>query len=140
MIHVVDGPNMNLLGQREPEIYGKKTLKDLRRELEDIAFCNGSEISFFQSNHEGDLIDYLQEADPEDKIILNPGALAHTSISLRDCIMAIKAVVVEVHISNIFARETFRRKSILSSACAGIITGFGTDGYKMALKWLLERE
>jgi len=139
MIHVVNGPNLNLLGQRETGIYGRKTLKEIERELEDIAFCNSCEISFFQSNHEGDIIDYLQEADNEDKIILNPGGLGHTSVSLRDCIAAIEADVVEVHISNIHARESFRRRSLLSPVCRGVICGFGTDVYKMALNWLIGR-
>lgn len=139
MIHVVNGPNLNLLGQRETGIYGSKKLADLQHELEDIAFCSNCEIGFFQSNHEGDIIDYLQEAAAEDRIILNPGGLGHTSVSLRDCIAAIKADVVEVHISNIYARESFRRRSLISPVCVGVISGFGTDVYKMALNWLLGR-
>lgn len=139
MIHVVNGPNLNLLGLRETGIYGRKSLTEIQRELEDIAFCNSCEISFFQSNHEGDLLDYLQEAKAEDKIILNPGGLAHTSVSLRDCIAAIEPLVVEVHISNIHARENFRRRSMISPVCAGVICGFGSDVYKMALNWLIGR-
>lgn len=139
MIHVVNGPNLNLLGLRETGIYGRKSLTEIQRELEDIAFCNSCEISFFQSNHEGDLLDYLQEAKAEDKIILNPGGLAHTSVSLRDCIAAIEPLVFEVHISNIHARENFRRRSLVSPVCAGVICGFGSDVYKMALNWLIGR-
>lgn len=140
MIHVVNGPNLNLLGARENSIYGKKTLAEIQRELEDIAFCNGEELGLFQSNHEGELIDYLQGVRAKEKVILNPGGLGHTSVSLRDCIAAIQPEVVEVHISNIFARESFRQKSLLSPVCVGVISGFGPDVYKIALNWFLERE
>lgn len=139
MIHVVNGPNLNLLGQRETSIYGRKTLNEIKRELEDIAFCNSCEIEFFQSNHEGDILDYLQETGAEDKIILNPGGLSHTSVCLRDCIAAIEAEVVEVHISNIYARDSIRRRSLISPVCVGVICGFGPDAYKMALNWLIGR-
>lgn len=140
MIHVVNGPNLNLLGTREPEIYGRTTLKEICSELEEIAFCNSEQLSFFQSNHEGEIIDYLQKLGDKDSVILNPGALAHYSIALRDCISAIDAEVIEVHISNIAAREPFRQTSVLSAVCCGVISGFGTDVYRMALNWFLERE
>jgi len=140
MIHVVNGPNLNLLGTREPEIYGSATLKEICHELEEIAFCNSEQISFFQSNHEGEIIDYLQKLTDQDSVILNPGALAHYSIALRDCIGSVKAEVVEVHISNIAAREPFRQNSIITAVCCGVISGFGTDVYRMALNWFLERE
>ncbi len=140
MIHVVNGPNLNLLGTREPGIYGKTTLKEICSELEEIAFCNSEQISFFQSNHEGEIIDYLQKLAETDRVILNPGALAHYSIALRDCISAIKAEVVEIHISNIAAREPFRQNSVISAVCCGVISGFGADVYRMALNWFLERE
>lgn len=140
MIHVVNGPNLNLLGKREPGIYGNRTLKDLCEELEELAFCNSAQISFFQSNHEGEIIDYLQKMTADDQVILNPGGLAHGSISLRDCVAAIDAEVVEVHISNIAAREFFRQTSIISPVCRGVISGFGTDVYRMALSWFIERE
>ena len=139
MIHVVNGPNLNMLGQRETGIYGSKTLAEVNAELEQIAVAHGSKICFFQSNHEGEIIDYLQGLAKNDKIILNPGGLGHTSVSLRDCIAAIEAEVFEVHISNIYSRESFRRRSMLSPVCLGIICGFGTDVYKMALNWLLEK-
>jgi 3-dehydroquinate dehydratase-2 len=139
MIHVVNGPNLNLLGKRETEIYGKTTLADIQRQLEDLAFCNSAEISFFQSNHEGEILDYLQKLTARDQVILNPGGLGHTSVALRDCISAIDSTVIEVHLSNIFARETFRRKSLISPVCKGVISGFGSDVYKIALNWLLER-
>ncbi len=140
MIHVVNGPNLNLLGKREPGIYGNRTLKDLCEELEEVAFCNSAQITFFQSNHEGEIIDYLQKMTDKDRVILNPGGLAHTSIPLRDCIASINAEVVEVHISNISARESFRQTSIISPVCRGVISGFGTDVYRMALSWFIERE
>lgn len=140
MIHVVNGPNLNLLGTREPEIYGRTTLKEICDELEEIAFCNSEQLSFFQSNHEGEIIDYLQKLSETDRVILNPGALAHYSVALRDCISAIKGEVVEVHISNIASREPFRQTSLLSAVCCGVISGFGVDVYRMALNWFLERE
>ncbi|OGK07994.1 MAG: type II 3-dehydroquinate dehydratase [Candidatus Riflebacteria bacterium GWC2_50_8] len=140
MIHVVNGPNLNLLGKREPAIYGTRTLKDITEELEETAFCNSVQISFLQSNHEGEIIDYLQKLKAEDSVILNAGGLAHTSVCLRDCIAAIEAEVIEVHISNIMARETFRQTSLLSPVCKGVIMGLGTDVYRVALEWLIERE
>ncbi|HAE39852.1 MAG TPA: type II 3-dehydroquinate dehydratase [Candidatus Riflebacteria bacterium] len=140
IIHVVNGPNLNLLGKREPAIYGTRTLKDIIEELEETAFCNSVQISFLQSNHEGEIIDYLQKVKAEDAVILNAGGLAHTSVCLRDCIAAIEAEVVEVHISNITARETFRQTSLLSPVCKGVIMGLGTDVYRIALEWLIERE
>ena len=140
MIHIVNGPNLNLLGKREPSIYGDRTLKDINEELEEVAFCNSAQIRFFQSNHEGELIDYLQKLTTDDSVVLNAGGLAHTSVSLRDCIAAIDAEVVEVHISNISARENFRQTSLLSPVCKGVIMGLGPDVYRVALEWLIERE
>jgi 3-dehydroquinate dehydratase-2 len=140
MIHVVNGPNLNLLGKREPEIYGSRTLKDIKEELEEIAFCNSAQIGFLQSNHEGEIIDYLQKLTEKDSVVLNAGGLAHTSVSLRDCIAGIEAEVIEVHISNISAREPFRHTSLLSPVCKGVIMGLGSDVYRVALEWLLERE
>lgn len=138
-IHVVNGPNLNLLGKREPAIYGTTTLKEINRELEDLAFCNNAQISFFQSNHEGQIIDYLQQLKDDDRVVLNPGGLAHYSVSLRDCIAAIAPQVVEVHLSNIAAREDFRQKSLISPVCTGVISGFGVDVYRLAITWFLER-
>ncbi len=140
MIHVVNGPNLNLLGRREPGIYGTRTLKSIQKELEELAFVNNEELSFLQSNHEGELLDYLQKLEEGARVILNPGALAHTSISLRDCITGLGLDVVEVHISNIHAREPFRQTSIVSSVCRGVITGLGADVYRLALTWFIERE
>ncbi len=140
MIHVINGPNLNLLGKREPKIYGDLSLKDINEELEEIAFCNSAQITFLQSNHEGEIIDYLQGLNAKEYVILNPGGLAHSSVSLRDCIASLGAEVIEVHISNIAAREDFRQKSLLSAVCRGVISGFGTDCYKMALNWIIERD
>ncbi len=140
MIYVINGPNLNLLGQREPKIYGTLTLDDINRDLEETAFANNEEIKFFQSNSEGAIIDYLQQLPKGSKIIMNPGALAHTSIALRDCIVAIEAEVVEVHISNIYAREEFRHNSYISPIAKGVIIGLGSEVYHLALTWFIERE
>ncbi len=140
MIHVVNGPNLNLLGRREPEIYGRRTLKSIQKELEELAFCNNEEVKFMQSNHEGELLDYLQKLAEGDRVILNPGALAHTSIALRDCITGTGIEVVEVHVSNVTAREAFRQNSLISPVCRGVISGLGADVYRLALTWFIERE
>lgn len=140
MIHVVNGPNLNLLGRREPAIYGTRSLKEICDELEELAFCNNERLSLFQSNHEGEIIDYLQKLKKGDRVIINPGALAHTSISLRDCIVGTEIDVIEVHISNIHARETFRQTSMISPVCRGMICGLGPDVYRLALTWFLERD
>ena len=137
MIHIVNGPNLNLLGKRETAVYGRTTLKDIKQSVEELAFCNSVEVSFMQSNHEGELIDYLQKIPESDSVVLNPGGFGHTSVALRDCIAAIEPLVVEVHISNIFAREEFRRNSLISPVCAGMIAGFGADVYLMAMEWLI---
>ena len=140
MIYVINGPNLNLLGQREPKIYGTLTLDDINRDLEETAFANNEEIKFFQSNSEGAIIDFLQQLPKGSKIIMNPGALAHTSIALRDCIVAIEAEVIEVHISNIYAREEFRHNSFISPVAKGVISGLGSEVYHLALTWFIERE
>lgn len=134
-ILILNGPNLNLLGTREPEIYGSQTLEEvvanLQRRFLDLTLMH------LQSNHEGVLIDRLQASDEFDSCILNPGALAHTSYALADCIRAIDKPVVEVHISNIFAREVFRHTSVISRACHGVISGLGTAGYAVAIEYLL---
>lgn len=140
MIHVINGPNLNLLGKREPDIYGTRSLNDICEKLAKHAAESSKKICFFQSNHEGALIDYMQKLGPADGVILNPGALAHTSIALRDCIAAIEATVLEVHISNISAREEFRKTSIITPVCCGVIAGLGADVYRLALNWFIERE
>ena len=128
-ILIVNGPNLNLLGSRETQIYGNVSFADFLTELKSKS---SAEISYFQSNVEGELINVLQDADA-DGIILNAGGYTHTSVALRDCIAAISTSVVEVHISNITARESFRHESMLSPVCAGCIFGFGMKGYEMAL-------
>jgi 3-dehydroquinate dehydratase II len=128
-ILIVNGPNLNLLGSRETQIYGNVSFADFLTELKSKS---SAEISYFQSNVEGELINVLQDADA-DGIILNAGGYTHTSVALRDCIAAISTPVVEVHISNITARESFRHESMLSPVCAGCIFGFGMKGYELAL-------
>jgi 3-dehydroquinate dehydratase-2 len=130
-ILIVNGPNLNLLGSRETQIYGNVSFADFLTELKSKT---SAEISYFQSNVEGELINILQETDA-DGIILNAGGYTHTSVALRDCIAAISAPVVEVHISNITARESFRHESMLSPVCAGCIFGFGMQGYALALRY-----
>ena len=134
-IKVIHGPNLNLLGVREPNIYGPMKLEDINKNMESFAKQNGFEIEFFQSNHEGDIVDAIQESltDGTGGIIINPAALTHTSISIRDAIAAVKLPVVEVHISNTAAREEFRHKSLISPVVAGTITGFGPFSYHLAL-------
>ncbi len=130
-ILIANGPNLNLLGSRETQIYGNVSFADFLTELKSKS---SAEISYFQSNVEGELINVLQDADA-DGIILNAGGYTHTSVALRDCIAAISTPVVEVHISNITARESFRHESMLSPVCVGCIFGFGMKGYELALRY-----
>lgn len=137
-ILIINGPNLNLLGKREPEVYGSTSFVDFFEELKG----KYPQISFdyFQSNHEGELISKIQEVGFSDiGIILNPAGYSHTSVALADAVAAVDAPVVEVHISNIFSREEFRKHSYISPVSAGVITGFGLKGYELALKFLLER-
>ena len=134
-IYVLNGPNLNLLGLREPEIYGHETLDDIAGTLEDRARELGVRVEIRQSNHEGHLIDWLQEANSEGAkaIILNAGGFTHTSVAIHDAIKAISVPVIEVHLSNPQARESFRRRSLVASAAKGSICGFGASGYVLAL-------
>lgn len=134
-IYILNGPNLNLLGMREPEIYGADTLDNIAARLDDQAREAGAEIEFRQSNHEGHLIDWLHEASAEGAkaVILNAGAYTHTSVALYDAIKAISVPVIEVHISNPHAREEFRHHSYISPVASGVIVGFGTHGYSLAL-------
>lgn len=139
-ILVMNGPNLNLTGMREPTIYGSTTLEDINRTLADAAATLGIEADFFQSNHEGFLIDRLHEARGlYDGIILNAGALTHYSYALRDAIAAVGIPTVEVHMSNIDARESFRHTSVIGAVCIGSIAGFGSFSYHLALAALIER-
>lgn len=135
-ILVLNGPNLNRLGAREPQIYGSETLDELNARLASHAQALDIAIEFFQSNHEGDLIDRLHTYGTARGAILNPGGLAHYSVSLRDAVASVPIPVIEVHISNIYARESFRQHSVVSGACRGIISGLGTHGYFLALEHL----
>ncbi len=134
-ILVIQGPNLNLLGHRDPRIYGPMTLQQIHENMKAVGSQNNIDLEFFQSNFEGEIIDKIQECvgGEYDGVIINPGAYAHTSIAIADAIMSAGVPVVEVHISNILAREEFRQKSYTASVCAGVITGFGAYGYHLAL-------
>ena len=140
-ILVVHGPNLNLLGTREPKIYGSATLADINADLASIARSSGHELADFQSNSEGALIDRIQAAAKDGTvfIVINPGALTHTSIALRDALAAVAIPFIEVHLSNVHAREPFRHRSYLSDLAVGVITGFGPDSYRLALTAALKR-
>jgi 3-dehydroquinate dehydratase II len=136
-ILVLNGPNLNLLGKREPEIYGHQTFEQYFEVLVD-KFNNQANLVYFQSNHEGHLIDKIHEVGFSfDGIILNAGGFTHTSIALADAVSAVKTPVIEVHISNVYAREEFRHHSFISSRCKGSIIGFGLRGYDLAIQTLL---
>ena len=138
-ILVIHGPNLNLLGSREPDIYGNTSLEEINGDLSSAAKEWGAEVEFFQSNYEGALVDRIQESQSwADGILINPGGLTHTSVSLRDALAATELPIVEVHLSNIFAREEFRRNSFVSPIALGVISGFGPMGYGLGLNALLE--
>ena len=132
---VLHGPNLNLLGQREPEVYGTTTLEEINESIRVRAENNGHQITAFQSNAEHDLVERIQAAgkDGTDFVIINPGAFTHTSIALRDAFLSVKIPFIEVHLSNVFAREEFRRKSYLSDIAVAVITGAGAIGYELAV-------
>ena len=137
-ILVVNGPNLNLLGTREPEIYGTTTLAQIESDLERVAADLGVQADFFQSNHEGGLIDAIQGAVGRySGILMNPGAYTHTSLALRDCLAAVGLPTVEVHLSNLHRREPFRRRSFTAEAAVGVVQGFGPAGYEMGLRALV---
>lgn len=135
-IQIVNGPNLNLLGRREPGIYGSSSFEDYLPKLR--ARFPGIEIEYFQSNSEGALIDKIQEVGFGcDGIVLNAGAYTHTSVALHDCIRAVSAPVIEVHISNVHQREDFRHHSFISAACRGVVCGFGLDSYRLAVEAII---
>ena len=143
-ILVLNGPNLNLLGQREPEVYGQMTLSEIDQRLKSVGENMGLEVRAYQSNVEGELIDALHDArDWASGVIFNPGGYTHTSVALRDAVAAIDLPVVEVHLSNVDAREEFRRRSLISPVCMGKIAGFGWRSYMLglhALAWVIEGE
>jgi len=134
-IYVLNGPNLNLLGTREPEIYGRATLKDVEQLCHEAGRTHGLTIDFRQSNHEGQLVDWIQEAHTSKAagIVINPAAYTHTSIAILDALLLGKTPVIEVHISNIHARDEFRRHSYVSKAAKGVICGLGVQGYGLAI-------
>ena len=138
-IRVINGPNLNMLGIREPDLYGHETYADLLEKIRRHAEKTGTEVTFFQSNHEGDLVDAIQGAyGVEDGIILNPGAYTHTSVALLDALKAVGIPTVEVHITDVDGREDFRKVSYIRAACEKTVSGRGTDGYLEAMDYLTE--
>ena len=137
-ILLINGPNLNLLGVREPEVYGSETLQDIVDAVRSYASDRGVELTDFQSNSEGALVTAIQEARTEvDGIVLNPGAYTHYSIAMRDAIAGISLPVIETHLSNVHAREAFRRESVLAPVCLGVVAGFGRNSYFVALDAML---
>ena len=138
-IIIINGPNLNLLGEREKEKYGGMTLKEIEKECKNFAKKNNITIVFKQSNIEGKIIDYIQESRKKfDGLIINAAGYTHTSVAIRDALMMLKIPIIELHITNIYNREKFRHKSLLSKAARSVICGFGTKGYVLALKGLQE--
>ena len=132
-ILILNGPNLNMLGKRQPEIYGRRSFTDYYNELQ-VQFTG---LDYFQSNHEGDLIDRLHEVSGHyDGVVFNPGGFAHTSVALADAIRSIEIPVVEVHLTNIYARENYRQHSFTAEASRGVVSGFGLEGYRMAVQYL----
>lgn len=136
-ILVIHGPNLNLLGKREPEVYGNVTLNEINQRLEELAKEQQVELKIIQSNHEGEIVDEIQKTDAE-AMIINPAAFTHTSIAIRDAITARGIPTIEVHISNIYKREEFRHKSLIAPVCVGQISGLGTQSYLLALQSSIE--
>ena len=137
---VVNGPNLNLLGTREPGIYGTQSLAEIDADLTEVARRSGAEVVFFQSNHEGALVDRIQgaRADGTDFLIVNAGALTHTSVAIRDAVAAVGLPFIEAHLSNVHRREDFRHRSYLSDLALGVIVGLGAAGYRYALQYALD--
>ena len=138
-ILLINGPNLNLLGNREPELYGSKSLSDIEKELTMLADQNGYALLSFQSNSESEIVDWIHEnANGADFLVINPGAFTHTSISIRDAILGTDISFIEIHISNIFSREEFRKESYFSDIAEGVISGLGFKGYELALTAAIE--
>ena len=138
-VHIINGPNLNLLGAREPEIYGATAFEDYLDRLREL--FPSLDIVYFQSNHEGDLIDYLQQDEVRHAygVVINGGAFSHYSYAIADALRMVEAPLIEVHISNTYAREDFRQRDVLAPACEGVIIGMGLDGYRLALANLSSR-
>lgn len=137
---IINGPNLNLLGKREKEIYGDKSFEEVLNQLQEFAQSKNMDLSYFQSNDEGEIINKIHECMGDmDYIVINPGAFTHYSYSIFDAILAVKVPTIEVHISNIFSREEWRKKSVISPACVGIISGLGLDVYRLALIHISEK-
>jgi len=139
IIHVVNGPNLNMLGKRDPSIYGELSYDQIVDKIKKWAESKNVVLDFFQSNHEGEIIDYIQKLPDTDGIIINPGAFAHYSYAIHDALETFKGPKVEVHISNIFKREAFRSKSVISHACDGVISGLGWYGYILGIEYVMEK-
>jgi 3-dehydroquinate dehydratase II len=140
LIAVLNGPNLNLLGQREPEVYGRTTLPEIEAMVRDAARAQGADLEWFQSNHEGALVDAVQGLRGRvDGALINAAALTHSSLALRDAILAVRIPFVELHLSNIFARESERRHSVIADLAIGLVTGFGAQSYLLALQALVGR-
>lgn len=137
-IWVFHGPNLNLLGLREPEHYGSRTLAEINQEVLAVANQVGITAECRQTNHEGDLLDWIQALTPADFLILNPGAWTHTSYAIRDAISAVRVPTLEVHLSNIHAREAFRANSVIAPVCIGQVSGLGADSYVLAMRYALD--
>ncbi len=135
-VHIINGPNLNMLSQRDKKIYGNFGYEELKQKIKTWCDENKIDVDFFQSNHEGDLIDYIQSLSNEDTIVINPGAFAHYSYALHDALETFKGKKVEVHISNVFKREEFRARSITAPACDGFIAGLGVEGYIFAVRFV----
>jgi 3-dehydroquinate dehydratase-2 len=140
-ILVLHGPNLNLLGEREVKVYGKVTLKDINQALEKRAKKENVKLELVQSNHEGEMVEWIQKAQKEkfSGILINPAAFTHTSVAIRDALSAVKVPAVEVHLSNIYAREDFRKTSVTAPVCVGQVSGFGKDSYLLGLEALMGR-
>jgi 3-dehydroquinate dehydratase-2 len=140
LIAVLNGPNLNLLGQREPEVYGRTTLAEIEKMVRDAARTHGADLEWFQTNHEGELVDAVQGLRGRvDGALVNAAALTHSSLALRDAMLAVRVPFVELHLSNIFAREPERRHSVIADLAIGLITGFGAQSYLLALQALVGR-
>ena len=134
VIHILNGPNLNLLGEREPEIYGPESIDDIHKLTEDFAKSKNAEIIFKQTNHEGELIEMIHDARKKsDGLIINPAGYTHTSVAIYDALLSLNIPIIEVHISNIYKREKFRHSSYVSMAANSVISGFGIDGYILSL-------